>query len=460
MITTISRNPNRIVIAALLAAVLLLSPSVAVRAATTAVANTNDAGAGSLRAAIAAAGTGDTLDLTGLSGTITLTSGELLITKDLTLTGPGAGSLTISGGGASRVFSIDSGNTVSVSGVTVTGGNGVGASNTGNGGAFRSAGTLTLNAVTLTGNVSSGAAGVYSFLGTLNVTNSTISNNTTTFDGTGIHAVGGTTTITSSTLSGNDGRNGGALKSDNNGNVTITDSTLSGNTGETGAGISNDSTLTIIRSTISGNVATQSGGGIFTNFGTLTITNSTLSGNTTPAWGGAIYNSQATINFTNSTIANNTASTAGGGLRTDGSGTATFVNTIIANNTGGDCFGAGTYTSNDYNLDSDNSCNLTGSNDLTSTDPLLGALANNGGSTLTHLPGTGSPAIGAASNSAAPATDQIGTSRPQGSTSDIGAIEAIVAVASVPGVTTWGLLTLTVLLAVVVLYSRRRAFAR
>jgi hypothetical protein len=95
-------------------------------AATTVVANNDDAGAGSLRDAIAGATAGDTLDLTGLSGTITLSTGELLITKDLTITGPGAGSLTIDGDSTSRVFSIDSGDTLTISGLTITGGNGVG----------------------------------------------------------------------------------------------------------------------------------------------------------------------------------------------------------------------------------------------------------------------------------------------------------------------------------------------
>jgi hypothetical protein len=103
-------------------------------AATVAVANTNDAGVGSLRDAIAGAAAGDVLDLSGLSGSIVLSSGELVITKDLTITGPGAGSLSIDGDSTSRVFSIDSGNTLTISGLTITGGNGVGATQSGNGG--------------------------------------------------------------------------------------------------------------------------------------------------------------------------------------------------------------------------------------------------------------------------------------------------------------------------------------
>ena len=61
------------------------------------VTNTNDSGAGSLRAAIAAAANGDTIDFApALNGqTITLTSGALTITQSLTISGPGAGNLTI-----------------------------------------------------------------------------------------------------------------------------------------------------------------------------------------------------------------------------------------------------------------------------------------------------------------------------------------------------------------------------
>ena len=100
-------------------------------AATVVVANTDDAGAGSLRDAIASATAGDTLDLSSLFGSIVLSTGELVITKDLTIMGPGAGSLTIDGNSASRVLSIDSGNTLTISGLTITGGNGVGATRRG-----------------------------------------------------------------------------------------------------------------------------------------------------------------------------------------------------------------------------------------------------------------------------------------------------------------------------------------
>ncbi|MEP6662570.1 MAG: choice-of-anchor Q domain-containing protein [Verrucomicrobiota bacterium] len=94
-----------------------------VSAATITVLNTNDSGAGSLRQAItAAAVTNDVIVFApGVTGTITLTSGELFFTKSLTITGPGATNLTISGNNASRVFSVSSG-VISISGLRIANG--------------------------------------------------------------------------------------------------------------------------------------------------------------------------------------------------------------------------------------------------------------------------------------------------------------------------------------------------
>src|ERR1700746_1323834 len=68
------------------------------------VTNTNDSGPGSLRDALAAANDGDTIDATGISGTILLTSGELQINHNVTINGPGAGNLAVNGNGTFRVF--------------------------------------------------------------------------------------------------------------------------------------------------------------------------------------------------------------------------------------------------------------------------------------------------------------------------------------------------------------------
>ena len=81
------------VLRGLFVVVVFLALPAAAQAVTT-VTNTNDSGAGSLRAAIASAPSGDTIDFApGVSGTITLTSGVLSITQSVTLAGPGAGTL-------------------------------------------------------------------------------------------------------------------------------------------------------------------------------------------------------------------------------------------------------------------------------------------------------------------------------------------------------------------------------
>jgi len=69
------------------------------------VTNTNDSGPGSVRNALAVANDGDTIDATGVSGTIVLTSGELQINHNVTINGPGAGNLAVNGNGTFRVTS-------------------------------------------------------------------------------------------------------------------------------------------------------------------------------------------------------------------------------------------------------------------------------------------------------------------------------------------------------------------
>jgi CSLREA domain-containing protein len=314
---------------------------------------------------------------------------ELGITDSLTITGGGAPTTVIDGNKSvrpnGRVLAIGSGITVSISGVTIRNG-GTG----GGGGGIFNAGTLTL-------------------------TNSTVSGNTAGDDGGGIRNVtGGTLTLTNSTVSGNDA-------------------------GDDGGGIRNFGTTNVFSSTIANNRAGLNsspnnigGGGVF-NGGTLTLTNSTVSGNVASKDGGGIFNESTADSFS-STIANNRAdadsngSGIGGGVYNWSAQGATFnfQTTIIANNQVGsnpnnirDC--AGTLTSEGYNLiriTPPGECNVAPvTGDIFFSDPLLGPLQNNGGSTQTHALLAGSPAIdggnpgGCGDNLGALLTDQRGFPR-------------------------------------------------
>src|SRR5262245_57822811 len=140
------------------------------------VENLADDGPGSLRQAVLDANAAKGPDLiafaAGLSGTIALTSGQLDITDDLTLDGPGAEVLAVSGNDASRVFQIASGLTVAIDDLTITRGR---ADN--GGGIWNQGGNLTLTRVVMSdnqaiatpGNSASGG-GVYNFAGTGTVT--------------------------------------------------------------------------------------------------------------------------------------------------------------------------------------------------------------------------------------------------------------------------------------------------
>jgi len=202
------------------------------------VTNTNDSGPGSLRQALADAHDNDTINF-AVTGAISLTSGELLIAKSVTISGPGANVLAIMrdpNAASFRIFHITTNHTVTIEGLAVINGSilsGFG------GGILNQESTLTINGCAVSGNSALGQQGL----------------------GGGIFS---------------NGSGGGGFAS-----LTITDSTLSGNIAANGGAIFNDGSsgmaiLTINNSTLSSN----SGNGIF-NDGTapITITNSTLSDN-------------------------------------------------------------------------------------------------------------------------------------------------------------------------------------
>jgi hypothetical protein len=370
------------------------------------VTNTNDSGPGSLRDALAAASDGDTIDATGVSGTILLTSGELEIIHGVTINGPGANNLAVDGNGTDRVFYINP-KTVSIDGLTI----GNGASDFG-GGIYNFEATLTVSNCIISGN---SGGGISNFFGTLTVSNCTISNN---FFGSGIYFDGTyvTLTVSNSIISGNSADYGGGISS-SRGLIVVSNSTISGNSANYGGGISNSAGLTVSNSTISGNSASY-GGGIYNVGGRVTISNSTLSGNLADVVGGGVHNSGSSGDFlqpgvlsvTNSTISGNSATGNGGGIYNNHCATQycsylTLGSTILnAGASGGTIFNnGGRVTSLGYNLASDAGGGvLTGPGDQINTDPLLGPLQDNGGPTFTHELLPGSPAIDAGDPSFTP----------------------------------------------------------
>lgn len=408
----------------------------------------DDAGSGStctLRQAIASASTDDAGSSTCTAGsgadtivfaagitTVTLgASGHLLVSGAgaVTISGGPAG-VTIDGNNAYRVFDISTTAGVSFDHLTIQ--HGKVTNDYGAGIRCRSVGTLTVSDSTITGNTaqSGNAGGMAVNVGCSAIlTNSIVSGNFATYRAGGIDNAG-SLTLTQSTVSDNTvekGNGGGGIRSSYGGQVTITDSTISGNQALTssGAGISvaGNSTLTLARVTFYGNQVhspTGDGGAISSASSNVSSVNSTFYGNVANG-GPAVSAFGGSVTLTNNTVAGNATGAAHGQIEAS-SATVTLVNTIVANAIGGsNCLG--TISDGGGNLDDGSSCGL-GVTSLSNADAALGALADNGGVTLTQLPNPDSAAIDAIACTNAPLTDQRGVPRPQGPKCDVGAVEA------------------------------------
>lgn len=407
-----------------------------------------DSGPGTLRQAIEdanAAPGADTITFqAGLTGTITLTTGQLEITDSVDIQGPGAAVISVSGNNDSRVFYLYNGLAeiaVTISGLTVTGGRAdIG------GGIVNFDADLVLDGLVITGNTAAGDGGglwADGFNMDLTIRNTTISGNTSGGDGGGVYIedTGGPLLIQNTVITGNNAADdgGGIYFYDPDDSTTIEGSTISGNTAEDlGGGIhiydTDGGTHLITGTTISGNTA-EAGGGLFL-YGLddpFVIENSTISGNQATAGDGGgifLYFFYDSFEIRHSTIASNSATETGGGLFTQ-IGPLMVDHTIVADNTAGDEPDIGTAGDGNARLsfslvENPSTANLddNGGN-LFGQDPQLGALANNGGPTQTHLPAGTSPAVNAGDPAFAPppATDQRGFDRVAGGRIDIGAAE-------------------------------------
>ena len=319
----------------------------------TLVTTLQDKGVGSLRWCVDNAPTGSTIRFaSGMNGTIELTGGGLTFQggKQLTLVGPGAKQLSISGGDLNASIHVAKGATLKVSGLSFKDSQTISIA------FIFNEGTLTMTDSIISNNKNSTGSNTFGGgiqnQGTLTLTNSTVSNNTAisglaNSQGGGIYNAG-TLIMTKSTISGNKAMStsdlsfgGGIL---NLGTVTMTDSHISDNTADSpnsqafGGGITNQGTLTLTNSTISNNTASSTsgaslGGGIY-NKGKLTVTKGTFSGNIavsrdSKSFGGAIMSKEiSTVTITDSHISDNIAKSTsdqgqGGGIANEGKLTIT-----------------------------------------------------------------------------------------------------------------------------------------
>lgn len=338
-------------------------------AATQMVTNTNDSGPGSLRQAVLDAVSGDDVVFdNSLQGqTIGLLS-QINIAIDLDIQGLGADQLTISGGDLTRMFSINSGAVVSISGLSFVDGNaGVG------------------GAITVSG--------------------------------------GGTvlTIVQTQFLNNNGGSTGGAI--DNNGaTISIFESTLSANqVGTFGGAINNagGGQLLIRNSTLSGNQAGADGGAITNLGGMLDIANSTVINNFAGNFAGGLGNNSPSqiTNIRNTIVAGNTTGTGSGmdiGNLAGQAGITSGGGNLVGVTQGpgdGDTIGV---------FDQPNDQTGSVASPLAA---MLGPIDDNGGPTLTHLPDEFSPVVDNGIDIDLPATDQRGLLRVFNDQVDAGSVE-------------------------------------
>jgi len=181
-----------------------------VHAATITVTNTNDSGEGSLRQAIANAAIGDTVNFNlTYPAIITLTSGEINVTRDITIAGPGADLLAIRGNGTSRVFNLG-GSAVTLADLTVAWGN---ASGLDGGGIYYGfcGGMLTLTNVSVLSNTASYGGGVYLSCGNVTLNDGEIGDNNASSEGGGVYVYSGSMTLSGGRIRGNTAPLGGGV---------------------------------------------------------------------------------------------------------------------------------------------------------------------------------------------------------------------------------------------------------
>jgi predicted outer membrane repeat protein len=415
-----ARRRRRIAGATLTAGAAALGTSAAFvsSTATTAGANSytvtttsDDPGPGTLRQAILDANSNpgpDTISFDpSVVGTITLKSDLPTIDDDVSIIGPGADKLTVSGDNHQfSLFLFDGVDTALISGLTLTQGEAqhVHDSGSGGGAALYGNGTLTVaNMVISDNHADNDGAGLWCYVGdssghaTLNVSGSLITGNTADAGGGGLYTDGCDLAMVSSTVSHNHATDTGGGLYAIDGSAGILDSTISANEtdGSGGGGIGADgATLFLGNSTVSGNTSVGDGGGIYSTYSELFLDQSTITDNHTTDSG----NDVAGV-----FIGLGEGEKSASGSRHEGPRPGAHVSavddihsngTIIAGNHGTDVGVAGTLLSDHSLIGTIEGTTLQDiGGTILGQDPLLGPLMNNGGPTDTHALLPGSPAI-------------------------------------------------------------------
>lgn len=257
-----------------------------------------------------------TLSRAGL-GENAAATGDLDITDDLTIVGPSASSTTIDAAGIDRVFHVLAGNTLRLSGITVTGGfaQPPQAGFVENGGGILNSGNVELTDSVLTGNGTS----TFGFGG--GIYNGGFNSRTTILR----------STVSDNAAGSNSGFGGGIRNAGQNGVVTITESTVSGNRAVRGGGIYNDTgTVTILRSTFSDNSGSFIGGGVYNVSGAIHIDRSAFNENTTGITGGGVFSNGGSVAISRSTFDANMGGNAGA-VTNQGGSLSVSASTFSAN---------------------------------------------------------------------------------------------------------------------------------
>jgi hypothetical protein len=288
--------------------------------------------------------TESTYNLTEVNNETDGSNGLPSITSDITIIGNGATITRDLEAPAFRILHVTARGSLTLEDVTLSNGYADGTIDSGDGGAIRSRGTLTINHSTISENSAGNDGGGIYNNNSLTISDSTIANNNALDDGGALisESSSATALIHNSTIADNmAGDSGGGIYGDA-GTITISQSTISGNHAmDSGGGISGNDTVIVIEdeTLIANNIAEEHGGGIHTSGsdGQLLVVESTIDANSAVAGGGIYANNMVTIRA--SAITDNTTTDDGGGIRSSGTLIVEGGSVVSGNESGDD--GAG-----------------------------------------------------------------------------------------------------------------------